>query len=203
MVDTMHCLYLGGFQDVCSCVVRLMIDSNAWGVRYGSAAEKMKRSVLAMLPDLHAYYARNGVDNSSRVNDFTKEMLGSQRKPALKLKGVETKTCLGFVAAMLQRFDLGDQGKALFIAGQAMQSIMHIFATHGRVIPDDQCVVLCDHAKRYVRRVTAGLVPDTPKRHQFLHLIGKVRVVGNPVYYATLLGERLNGVLSGIAAVAH
>ncbi len=135
MNDSLHCMYLGFSPDLLGTVVWHLMACDVWFQRREGRSndERINRSILLLFGDIVEYYrdvsARDPSKNLTRANCITREMLGSAARPALSLKGMETKCLLPFGVLMLEKYMvyLGDVGSALKAACDAMTEMLTIF----------------------------------------------------------------------------
>ena len=140
IVDTLHALYLGVFQVWCRIAIWFLIESGIFGA-LGTHEEQHASTVLLLRHQLMAWYkARHAAmptENLTRLTDLTVKMLGSRASPKLKLKGAETWGMMLFLVDRLGLFSarLGQTGRRLKAAGDALVHMVDIWKAHGRVLP--------------------------------------------------------------------
>ena len=130
-------------------------------------------------------------------------MLGSALHPSLATKAADTSTFVGWCTWKLlqvpqERLDAA--GRALVRIGQSFERMQAVMKRNGRVMAVAEIQSFVDAATvAFELRQTAG-IPWTPKWHLMLHIAARVKVAGNPRFYATFLDEDYNGRLKKMAA---
>jgi len=201
-IDTLHCLYLGIMIVWCRIVVWVVFLSGVFG-SVGSAEEKLQTAVLVMRSELLNWYSAHEKSNGevlTRVSDINLKMFGKQSDPKCKTKGAETWGLLLFLLHILRKHAdfLGNRGRRLLLAGQALENIVRIWQRHGRIVPPDARTSCFELYMEHVR-LMAPEDSFIPKHHLFVHLLSKIGELGNPRMFATWEDEACNRQLKACA----
>ena len=103
VVDSMHCEYLGVFQQIGAYALRAMTVSNVWKAPSSFTGEaRLEHSLAGFKHDLDLWYRakkREGRLQITEVTEVTTKMVvGSGGKPKLSLKAAETKWVMHFMS---------------------------------------------------------------------------------------------------------
>ena len=132
-------------------------------------------------------------------------MLGSRRKPKLRLKAAESWGFLLWIHHVLPTIAHKLDGDADACAGAAGSLVdwMKILQQHGRELPVSAQESLCACVIKHFSCLELLGVRLMPKHHMWVHLTFSAGRMGNPRFYWTFLDESLNGKLKKILRRCH
>ena len=133
VIDVLHALNLGVYQQYLTDAIWAFIRADAWGVGAAlSQDERLQMSAQRLKNDLWEYYAEVARKHPGvhvhQLQDLTWEMLGTWAKPKLKLKAAEGKTTMFFVVALAERFAASvPEGHRILEAGRCLTGMQRVF----------------------------------------------------------------------------
>ena len=205
-IDTLRTLYLGpALEYCCHCLWLLILhDILGTGARGG---ERKVLSVLRIRGRLWEWCAQQRRDkpheSRTQVEDFTAAMLGTESKPSLGTKGMETAGLVPFCVCMMVEHGatIGDVARSAQACGEALMQLVSILGSSPRRMSDDDVQKMYDATKRL--RLWHLCEFKKTKLHFLVHMVQRAARAGNPTYYSTVADEGLNKVLAAIARAAH
>ena len=211
IVDELHTMHLGVFQDFIGAAMWALINSEALDVRDAAqvtAEEHATMAVQLLRGELMQWYKRQRATNPGRpcyeLQDLTVGMLGSKSKPTMKAKAGECGTMLYFSADMVEKHkDKLARGAFLVTAGRALVRYMEITRNAGLRLSEDDHKGLMACAVEFLSvREQAGICWK-PKMHLMLHMLWQSAQFGNPRILGNWVDEGLNMTLASVARSSH
>ena len=93
IIDILHCLHLGIFNQFCRLATWLLLESSVWAGDHLSMQERHEQSVLRLRNELNEWHrlrkAEHPAEDLTRITDLTLKMLGTKTAPKLKIDGGE------------------------------------------------------------------------------------------------------------------
>ena len=204
----LHTVHLGICQSFCQFVIWELLVADLFGMG-GREEDRFANSVLRLRTSLFEWYgslSQEEARETTRVQEFNIEMLGSKTHRALKTKGMETKGLLPWCLRLLDVHGhvLGEAcRRPLKTSGEALMGWFHIVKTSPRNMTAAQMQAMCSAGVKHLVQARRAGVPFKPKHHLFTHLIRSCRTHGNPRDFSTFLDESCNRVLASVARSAY
>ena len=208
-IDVLHCVHLGVMQRFCMAFLWMGIEMNAWRIASRLVEEVRDGSCLVINESLsHFYraYARMHRDRPlSELNSLVGKMLGTRKKPKLKLKAAETWGFLLWIESELPKIGhkFGDRLVHIQAGVSSIIKWIRTIQSEGAQLSMGAQQVLCDCIIEHLQACQRLGIRFIPKHHMWIHLTTNSGRLGNPRLYWTFLDESLNGTLKQILRRCH
>ena len=204
-IDGLHCCSLGVHQHYLGFLLWQLVAVNAWRVE-GPMDVRLQQSIDLCREDLFAWYASEELEGRrhTKVQNFTKSMIGPQHAPILKLHGAETNGFLRFSLVLIAKFqvvlpNLRDHE----LAAKALVDCLDLIRKYPHRFPPAANQRFVHNTKVHIKAIVRLGMDAKPKHHQFLHMGHRIAFQGSPALWAAWVDESLNNIVKKIAAKAH
>ena len=206
-VDALHTVHLGVAQVYCMHCIWELICADLYSLG-GRETDKFQNTVLRMRASLRDYYKRlpAGVrKETTEVQEFSVQLLGSRDHRQFNTKAMETKGLVGWVVELLREHvgRLGAAHAPLLQAGEQLLAWFRIVKESPREMGPAHLQQMFQAGILHLASAKNGGVPMVPKHHLFIHMLRRSVVDGNPRTYATFRDEGANRVLAAVARTAY
>jgi hypothetical protein len=190
--DLLHCLYLGVFNVFVGAMIWTLMLSGIWCTPQSNFDDRVKIGVIVFKQRLDAWYrARRqaGEKNLTSVSDLTKNMIGDQNDFKCTFKGAECWYVLRFLLAELQ---LAGLSPMYVRAGQYLERLINLWNCSDWRLTDEQIRESWLCFRGFIACTRDEPLLNIPKKHQFFHLLRRLRLSGNPMMFTCWKWEALN-----------
>lgn len=139
MVDWMHTLSLGVYQNFLGHLFQAMFAANVWQLE-GNMENRIKMSCIRLRAQLFQWYAEEAQEGRvhTRVQNLLPQMFGSPQDPHLGLHAAETNGMLAFAYYHLGTFATSLPNHAKWArAAQALLRGLQLIRSHKEVFPPE------------------------------------------------------------------
>ena len=190
--DLLHCLYLGVFNVFVGAMIWTLMLSGIWCTPQSNFDDRVKIGVIVFKQRLDAWYrARRtaGEKNITSISDLTKNMIGDQKDFKCTFKGAECWYVLRFLLAELQ---LAGLSPMYVRAGQYLERLINLWNESMWRLTDEQIHESWVCFRGFIACTRHEPLMNIPKKHQFFHLLRRLRLSGNPMMFTCWKWEALN-----------
>ena len=200
-MNLLHTFYLGPPLSWCRTVIWSVLTSSIWGLHEHSAPEKLVSALSSLKAELKLFYKQSRKEKKglTEITEITVKMLGSRKKPALKVKAKECSGLAHFLVFLLGKYSahLSKDGPKLAEMGALLLDTLALLKSSEATVPRPTQQKLLDNWKRFMR-FSEDLSISTPKTHLMIHLLLRIEGMGNPYLYHTFRDEGLNRLLKSV-----
>ena len=176
-LDSLHTVYLGCAQRVCSAILWRLVEANPFGI---SGQKSIWKRIET---DMKAWFEEADVPHDRRLGRLTAGMMGSGKKTKQRVRGTphpgfgisvkaaESSILLDFAVMMCHRHsDVIQCAEYLASSGEALQSWLSLTRTCPARPTMEEFQPILDDAMRFILYAEESKVKLTPKFHLFCHL---------------------------------
>ena len=221
-IDILHSWHLGPLGMLLATIVWFLLDSpflsSPFLRGFMTPGELHKLGLLHIRGALMEYYrCRYKTDAQWRKNGswlwgLTMGMIGSNKNPIMSAKGAEMRGVLPFFISQLEQFEnrFGElgyercvEGQYLLASARAAGDFEDLLNEAPQLVPTNMRLKIWHAFMRHAVCFAKAGGDLKPKHHLMIHLLQRMHVHGNPLYYHTYRDESLNGIVAKIAKSCH
>jgi hypothetical protein len=190
--DLLHCLYLGVFNVFVGAMIWSMIVSGAWSSRMSNFEEQIKIGVIVFKQRIRAWYKarrRAGEKNITMISDLTRKMIGEPDDFKCSFKGAE---CWYVMRFLLDELQTAGVKPAFVQAGRYLERLIGLWRDADWRLSAQEISESWMCFTGFIACTSHEDKMDIPKKHQFMHVLRRLSLAGNPMWYTCWKWEALN-----------
>jgi len=205
---TLHTLDLGLAQRFCATAMVKALKCNIYKLKLKAIGPLVFRGCMHMNKDIKKFYRDEKKLNpwkkmSTLSKTFSHVHLGKLNRPCLKAKGGQTRVLVKFCTELMNKYDLGKQGRLLAKAGASLMDLYATMAEEPRRVSLAGRHKMVESVVNHVVFYRAAGGHLVYKHHGAIHLACMAGFQGNPRHVSTYEDEHENGVIARIGLHVH